>query len=35
MGEVDAVVCDEGAQLWLSHDFVQTATIQHAPSYFD
>lgn len=35
MERVDAIVRDEGAQLWLNHDIVQTATIPHAPSYFD
>jgi hypothetical protein len=34
MKRVDATVRDEGAQLWLNH-LVQTATIRHAPSYFD
>jgi N-acyl homoserine lactone hydrolase len=35
MERVDATVRDEGARLWLNHDFVQTAAIPHAPSYFD
>jgi len=35
MERVDAIVREEGAQLWLNHDIVQTATIRHAPSYFD
>jgi N-acyl homoserine lactone hydrolase len=35
MERVDFIVREEGAQLWLNHDFVQTATIPHAPSYFD
>ena len=35
MERVDGVVRDEGAQLWLNHDIVQTATIPHAPSHFD
>jgi N-acyl homoserine lactone hydrolase len=35
MERVDAIVHDEGAQLWLNHDLVQTATIPHAPSYFE
>ncbi|WGF88238.1 N-acyl homoserine lactonase family protein [Marinivivus vitaminiproducens] len=35
MDRVDAIVREEGAQLWLNHDIVQTATIPHAPSYFD
>jgi N-acyl homoserine lactone hydrolase len=32
---VDAIVRDQGAHLWPNHDVVQTATISHAPSYFD
>jgi N-acyl homoserine lactone hydrolase len=35
MERVDAIVRDERAQLWINHDIVQTATIPHAPSYFD
>ncbi|MDQ0393414.1 N-acyl homoserine lactonase family protein [Labrys monachus] len=35
MERVDAIVRREGAQLWLNHDVVQTATIPHAPAYFD
>ena len=35
MERIEAVVRGEGAQLWLNHDIVQTATIPHAPSYFD
>jgi glyoxylase-like metal-dependent hydrolase (beta-lactamase superfamily II) len=35
MERVDAVVREEHAQLWLNHDTVQSATIPHAPAYFD
>lgn len=35
MDRVAAIVRDEGAQLWLNHDTEQTATIPHAPSFFD
>ncbi len=35
MERVDAVVREETAQLWLNHDIVQSATIPHAPAYFD
>lgn len=35
MERVDAIVRDEGAQLWLNHDIVQTATFPHAPAHFD
>jgi N-acyl homoserine lactone hydrolase len=35
MERVDTIVRDESAQLWINHDIVQTATIPHAPSYFD
>jgi N-acyl homoserine lactone hydrolase len=35
MAKVDAIVREEKAQLWLNHDTVQTATIPHAPAYFD
>ncbi len=35
MERVDAIVREEGAQLWLNHDFAQTATIPHAPAYLD
>ena len=35
MERIEAVVGNEGARLWLNHDIVQTATIPHAPSYFD
>ena len=34
MDRVDALVREEGAQLWLNHDIVQTATIPHAPASF-
>ncbi len=35
MERVDAAVRAEGAQLWLNHDTVQTATIPHAPSFLE
>jgi N-acyl homoserine lactone hydrolase len=35
MERVDALIREEGAQLWLNHDFAQTSTIPHAPAYFD
>ena len=35
MERVETIVRDERAQLWLNHDIVQTATIPHAPSYYD
>ncbi len=35
MERVAAIVRAEGAQLWINHDIVQTATLPHAPSYFD
>lgn len=35
MERVDAILRDQGAQFWINHDFVQTATIPHAPAYFD
>jgi N-acyl homoserine lactone hydrolase len=35
MERVNAVVREERAQLWLNHDIVQSATIPHAPAYFD
>jgi N-acyl homoserine lactone hydrolase len=35
MERVDVVVREERAQLWLNHDTVQSATIPHAPAYFD
>jgi len=35
MERVDAVVREQRAQLWLNHDIVQSATIPHAPAYFD
>lgn len=31
MNKVDAVVKNEGAQLWINHDEMQSATIPHAP----
>ncbi len=35
MERVATIVRTEGAQLWFNHDIVQTATLPHAPSYFD
>jgi hypothetical protein len=35
MDRVDAIVREEGAQLRLNHDFIQTAAIAHAPSFFE
>jgi N-acyl homoserine lactone hydrolase len=35
MDRIDAIVRDEKVQLWLNHDTVQSATIPHAPAYFD
>jgi N-acyl homoserine lactone hydrolase len=35
MARVDTIVREESAQLWINHDIVQSATIPHAPSYFD
>lgn len=35
MERVEALVATEGAQLWLNHDIVQTATIPHLPAFFD
>ena len=35
MERVDAIIRDEGAQFWLNHDIVQTATFPHAPAHFD
>lgn len=35
MERIEAIARSEDAQLWLNHDIVQTATIPHAPSYFD
>ena len=35
MDRIEAVVRDQGAQLWLNHDIVQTATIPHAPAFHD
>jgi N-acyl homoserine lactone hydrolase len=35
MERVAAIIRDEQAQLWLNHDIVQSATIPHAPAYFD
>ena len=35
MGLIDAIIRDEGAQLWLNHDIVQQAIIPHAPAFFE
>lgn len=35
MDRIERVVRDEGAQLWLNHDIVQTATLPHAPAFFE
>ncbi len=35
MDRVDAIVKSEHAQLWINHDSEQTATIKHAPEYYD
>ena len=35
MDRIEAIVRDQGAQLWLNHDIVQTATIPHAPAFHD
>lgn len=35
MERIAAILRDEQAQLWLNHDTVQTATIPHAPAFFD
>jgi len=35
MDRVDAIVKAEGAQLWLNHDFAQSATIPRAPQWFE
>ncbi len=35
MERIEVIARSEDAQLWLNHDIVQTATIPHAPSYFD
>ena len=35
MERIESLARGEDAQLWLNHDIVQTATIPHAPSYFD
>jgi N-acyl homoserine lactone hydrolase len=34
MDRIEAIARREGAQLWLNHDIVQTATLPHAPSSF-
>jgi glyoxylase-like metal-dependent hydrolase (beta-lactamase superfamily II) len=35
MTRVAAIVREEKAQLWLNHDTVQTATLPHAPAFFE
>ncbi len=35
MERVEALVEAEGAQLWLNHDIVQSATLPHLPAFFD
>lgn len=35
MDRVEAIVRAEKAQLWLNHDFAQTAALPHAPAFFD
>ena len=35
MERTDRLVRNERVHLWLNHDIVQTATLPHAPSYFD
>jgi len=35
MDRVDAVVKSEHAQLWINHDSKQTATLVHAPQFYD
>lgn len=35
MERIEQVARNEKAQLWLNHDIVQTASILHAPSYYD
>jgi len=34
MERIDALAQKAGAQLWLNHDIVQTATLPHAPAFF-
>jgi hypothetical protein len=35
MDRIDELARATGAQLWINHDTVQTATLPHAPAYFD
>lgn len=35
MDRIAALVGNTGAKLWLNHDVVQSATIAHAPAFFD
>jgi N-acyl homoserine lactone hydrolase len=35
MDKIDAIVKAEHAQLWINHDFAQSATIAHAPQFFE
>jgi N-acyl homoserine lactone hydrolase len=35
MDRIDAIVKSEHAQLWINHDSKQSATISHAPKYYD
>jgi N-acyl homoserine lactone hydrolase len=35
MDKIDALVKAEHAQLWINHDAAQTATIAHAPKFYD
>jgi glyoxylase-like metal-dependent hydrolase (beta-lactamase superfamily II) len=35
MDKLDAIVKSEGAQLWINHDVKQSATIMHAPKYYE
>jgi len=35
MDRIDAIVKSEHAQLWINHDSKQSATISHAPKYYE
>jgi N-acyl homoserine lactone hydrolase len=35
MDRIAAIVREEGAQFWINHDTAQSATIAHAPAYFE
>jgi N-acyl homoserine lactone hydrolase len=35
MDKIDAIVKAEHAQLWINHDSAQSATIAHAPQFFE